>query len=306
MDYKDYYKLLGVDRNASESDIKRAYRKLALQFHPDKNPGDSRAEEHFKEINEAYEVLGDPTKRARYDQLGASYRAWERVGGAPGGFDWSQWTAGRPGGVRVEMGDLGDLFGSAGGFSDFFNAIFGGVMAQAGPARAAAKGRDLEQTVRLTVAEAFKGTTRSLTRNDKRLEVKIPPGSATGTRIRVAGQGERSGGAAGDLYLVVEVDPAPFERKDDDLYIDVSTDLYSAVLGGQVEVPTPAGPVLLTLPAGSQPGQTFRLKGRGMPNLRNPSRHGDLFARLKVILPTQLSQEDRELFEKLANSRRTP
>ena len=306
MDYKDYYKLLGVDRNASESDIKRAYRKLALQFHPDKNPGDSRAEEHFKEINEAYEVLGDPAKRARYDQLGASYRAWERVGGAPGGFDWSQWTAGRPGGVRVEMGDLGDLFGSAGGFSDFFTAIFGGVMAQSGPARAAAKGRDLDQAVRLTVAEAYKGTTRSLQRNGKRLEVKIPPGSATGTRIRVAGQGERSSGAAGDLYLVVEVDPSPFERKDDDLYIDISTDLYSAVLGGQVEVPTPAGPVVLTIPAGSQPGQTFRLKGRGMPNLRSPSQHGDVFARLKVILPTQLSQEDQALFEKLANSRRTP
>jgi len=306
MDYKDYYKLLGVDRNASESDIKRAYRKLALQYHPDKNPGDSQAEEHFKEINEAYEVLGDPAKRARYDQLGASYRAWERVGGAPGGFDWSQWTAGRPGGVRVEMGDLGDLFGSAGGFSDFFTAIFGGVMAQSGPARAAAKGRDLDQAVRLTVAEAYKGTTRSLQRNGKRLEVKIPPGSATGTRIRVAGQGERSSGAAGDLYLVVEVDPSPFERKDDDLYIDISTDLYSAVLGGQVEVPTPAGPVVLTIPAGSQPGQTFRLKGRGMPNLRSPSQHGDVFARLKVILPTQLSQEDQALFEKLANSRRTP
>ena len=306
MDYKDYYKLLGVDRNASESDIKRAYRTLALQYHPDKNPGDSQAEEHFKEINEAYEVLGDPAKRARYDQLGASYRAWERVGGAPGGFDWSQWTAGRPGGVRVEMGDLGDLFGSAGGFSDFFTAIFGGVMAQSGPARAAAKGRDLDQAVRLTVAEAFKGTTRSLQRNGKRLEVKIPPGSATGTRIRVAGQGERSSGAAGDLYLVVEVDPSPFERKDDDLYIDISTDLYSAVLGGQVEVPTPAGPVVLTIPAGSQPGQTFRLKGRGMPNLRSPSQHGDVFARLKVILPTQLSQEDQALFEKLANSRRTP
>jgi curved DNA-binding protein len=204
------------------------------------------------------------------------------------------------------MGDLGDLFGSAGGFSDFFNAIFGGVMSQTGPARAATRGRDLDQTVRLTVAEAYKGTTRSLQRNAKRLEVKIPPGSATGTRIRVAGQGGQSGGAAGDLYLVVEVDPAPFERRDDDLYIEVSTDLYTAVLGGQVEVPTPVGPVLLTLPAGSQPGQTFRLKGRGMPSLRSPSRHGDLFARLKVILPTQLSPEDRELFEQLSNSRRKP
>ena len=305
MDYKDYYKLLGVDRSASESDIKRAYRKLALQYHPDKNPGDSQAEERFKEINEAYEVLGDPAKRARFDQLGSSYRAWERMGGAPGGFDWSQWTAGRPGRVHVEMGDLGDLFGS-GGFSDFFNAIFGGMMSQAGPARTAARGRDLDHSVRLTLAEAFKGTTRTLDRNGKRLEVKIPPGAATGTRIRIAGQGERSSGASGDLFLIVEVDPSPFERREDDLYIDVSTDLYTAVLGGQVEVPTPAGPVMLSVPAGSQPGQTFRLKGRGMPNLRAPSRHGDLFARLKVLLPNKLSHEDKELFEKLANSRRKP
>jgi len=305
MDYKDYYKLLGVDRSASESDIKRAYRKLALQYHPDKNPGDSQAEERFKEINEAYEVLGDPAKRARFDQLGSSYRAWERMGGAPGGFDWSQWTAGRPGRVHVEMGDLGDLFGS-GGFSDFFNAIFGGMMSQAGPARTAARGRDLDHSVRLTLAEAFKGTTRTLDRNGKRLEVKIPPGAATGTRIRIAGQGERSSGASGDLFLIVEVDPSPFERREDDLHIDVSTDLYTAVLGGQLEVPTPAGPVMLSVPAGSQPGQTFRLKGRGMPNLRAPSRHGDLFARLKVLLPNKLSREDKELFEKLANSRRKP
>ena len=305
MDYKDYYKLLGVDRSASESDIKRAYRKLALQYHPDKNPGDSQAEERFKEINEAYEVLGDPAKRARFDQLGSSYRAWERMGGAPGGFDWSQWTAGRPGRVHVEMGDLGDLFGS-GGFSDFFNAIFGGMMSQAGPARTAARGRDLDHGVRLTLAEAFKGTTRTLDRNGKRLEVKIPPGAATGTRIRIAGQGERSSGASGDLFLIVEVDPSPFERREDDLHIDVSTDLYTAVLGGQLEVPTPAGPVMLSVPAGSQPGQTFRLKGRGMPNLRAPSRHGDLFARLKVLLPSKLSPEDKALFEKLAHSRRKP
>lgn len=306
MDYKDYYKLLGVDRNASESDIKRAYRKLAVQYHPDKNPGDSQAEERFKEINEAYEVLGDPGKRARYDQLGSSYRAWERMGGAPGGFDWSQWTAGRPGRVHVEMGDLGELFGSARGFSDFFDAIFGGMMAQAGSARPAARGRDLDQAVRLTLAEAFKGTSRTLDRNGKRLQVKLPPGAASGTRIRIAGQGERSSGATGDLYLVVEVDPSPFERRDDDLYIDVSTDLYTAVLGGQLEVPTPGGPVLLSVPAGSQPGQTFRLKGRGMPNLRSPSRHGDLFARLKILLPGKLSTEDRALFEKLANPGRKP
>ena len=180
------------------------------------------------------------------------------------------------------------------------------MMAQAGSARPAARGRDLDQAVRLTLAEAFKGTSRTLDRNGKRLQVKLPPGAASGTRIRIAGQGERSSGAMGDLYLVVEVDPSPFERRDDDLYIDVSTDLYTAVLGGQLEVPTPGGPVLLSVPAGSQPGQTFRLKGRGMPNLRSPSRHGDLFVRLKILLPGKLSTEDRALFEKLANPGRKP
>ncbi len=305
MEYKDYYQLLGVARNASESDIKRAYRKLALKYHPDKNPGDKQAEERFKEINEAYEVLGDAGKRARFDQLGSSYRAWERMGGAPGGFDWSQWTGSGPGRVRVEMGDLGDLF--AGGFSDFFNTIFGGMMDQgAASARQTARGRDFDQPIRLTLAEAFKGTTRAIQRNGKRLEVKIPAGAATGTRIRLAGHGERSSGQSGDLYLVVQVDPAPFERKLDDLHIDVSTDLYTAVLGGQVEVPTPGGPVHLMVPAGSQPGQTFRLKSRGMPNLRAPSQHGDLYARLKIVLPTKLAPGDRELFEKLANAHRKP
>ena len=304
MDYKDYYQTLGVDRNASESDIKRAYRKLAVQYHPDKNPGDNQAEERFKEINEAYEVLGNSAKRARYDQLGSSYRAWERMGGAPGGFDWSQWRAGGPGGVHVEVGDLGDLFG--GGFSDFFNAIFAGMGAQraSGFTRTTSRGRDLEVQARISLTEAHVGTARTIERNGKRLEVKIPAGAASGTRIRIAGKGEQVGGQAGDLYVVVEVDPTPFDRKDNDLYIDVATDLYTAVLGGDVEVPTPRGPVQLKIPQGTQPGKTFRLKGRGMPELRRPSYHGDLYARVKVVLPTKLTGQEKELFERLAQSRR--
>jgi curved DNA-binding protein len=301
VEYKDYYKVLGVERNADEKAIKRAYRKLAVQFHPDKNPGDSRAEERFKEINEAYEVLGDPAKRAKYDQLGASYEAWQRTGGRPGGFDWSQWVGNMPGGMHVEVGDLDDLFG--GGFSDFFQAIFGGVEGGRGGRRSRGRGRDLEQPVAISLEEAYTGTTRALRRNGRKLEVKIPAGARSGTRVRVSGQGE-AGPQPGDLFLAIDVAPDPrFTRDGDDLHTQADVDLYTAVLGGEIRVPTPGGPVVLTIPPGSQPGQAFRLKGRGMPGLQQPSRKGDLFAHLKVNLPQSLSAEEKELFQKLASLR---
>ena len=307
MEYKDYYRILGVDRKADEKTIKRAYRRLAVQFHPDKNPGDNQAEDKFKEINEAYEVLGDASKRAKYDQLGTSYQAWQQRG-APGGFDWSQWMGSAPGGIRVEMSDLDGLFG--GGFSDFFQTIFGS-MAAASAARAsgaargpAIGGRDLEQRVGISLEEAFHGTRRQIRRDGRTLEVKIPAGASSGTRIRVAGQGESGRGTAGDLFLLIDVGDDPrFTRDGDDLHVEVEVDLYAAVLGGEAHVPTPAGPVVLKIPAGSQPGQTFRLKGRGMPALRKPSQKGDLFARVKVAIPTDLSGEEKALFEQLAAKR---
>lgn len=305
MEYKDYYQILGVDRNASQKAIKAAYRKLALKFHPDKNPDDKQAEEKFKEINEAHEVLSDPAKRAKYDQLGESYRAWERMGGRPGGFDWSQWASGAPGGVRVEYGDLGDLFGR--GFSDFFNAVFGGMVGQRG-GRARPQDRrrrDLEQPVRITISEAYTGSTRTLRINGRQLEVKIPPGAKTGTRVRIAGQGGKDPALSGDLYLVIQVENDPrFLRKGDDLHVTVRVDLFTAVLGGEVAVATPEGQVLLTIPEGSQPGQTFRLRDRGMPRLRNPSSHGDLFARLKVTIPRNISEREQSLFRELAELHR--
>lgn len=296
VDYKDYYRILGVERNADEKAIKRAYRQLAVKFHPDKNPGDKEAENRFKEINEAYEVLGDPQKRAKYDQLGASYQRWQSMGGPPGGFDWSQWMGGAPGGVRVEVSDLDGLFG--GGFSDFFQAIFGG-MAAGGAARA--RGRDLEHRVPISLEEAYHGTQRKISRSGRNLEVKIPPGARSGTRVRVTGQGEAGQGSAGDLYLVIDIaDDSRFTRDGDDLHTEFEVGLTVAVLGGEAGVPTPTGTVMLKIPAGSQPGQTFRLKGRGMPGLRKPAQKGDLFARLKVKLPRNLSPEEQSLFEKLA------
>lgn len=302
MEYKDYYRILGVERSADAKEIKRAYRRLAVQFHPDKNPGNNEAESRFKEINEAYEVLGDPQKRAKYDQLGATYQRWQSMGGAPGGFDWSQWMGGAPGGVRVEMGDLNEMFG--GGFSDFFQAIFGG-MAAAGAARAAARGRDLEQRVAISLEEAYQGTQRRIRRGNRTLQVKIPPGARAGTRVRVSGQGETGRGAAGDLFLVVDIADDPrFTRDGDNLQAEVDVDLTTAALGGEVHVPTPTGPVMLKIPAGSQPGQLFRLKGRGMPGLHKPNQKGDLFARLKVRIPRDLTTEERRLFEELAALRR--
>jgi curved DNA-binding protein len=295
MEYKDYYKVLGVDRSASSDEIKRVYRKLALKYHPDKNPDDSKAEEHFKEINEAYEVLGDSTKRAKYDQLGSSYRSWERTGSQPGSFDWSEWMQGEQGGgVRVDMG----------GFSDFFSAIFSGMGGQQQGYRTQGRrrGRDIKQPVTITLSEANTGTTRVLSINEKKIEVTIPPGSRTGTKVRVSGLGEAGAQKTGDLFLVINIEPDPrFKLKKDDLYTRVSVDLYTAVLGGEVEVPTLSGNVVLTIPSGSQPDQSFRVKGRGLPILRNNKKHGDLYVRLDIDLPRDLNPRERKLFEELAN-----
>lgn len=311
MEYKDYYRTLGISKSADEKEIRRAYRKLAQQFHPDKNPGDKGAEEKFKEINEAYEVLKDPVKRSRYDQFGSSYQQWERMGGQPGGFDWSQWTSGGP---RVEYsGDLGDLFGG-GGFSDFFNSLFGGGAARARarsgpgggfrPAEELAS-RDVEQTVEITLEEAYSGTTRTLQKDGNRIQVKIPPGARTGTRVRVKGKGTDRAGLTGDLYLVVNVASHPvLERKENDLHMELKVDLYTALLGGVARLETPGGVLELTIPPESQPDQTIRLAGRGMPYLRSPEKRGDLYVRLAVQLPRNLSHEEKTLFQQLAALRR--
>lgn len=305
MDYKDYYKILGVERSASEQEIKKSYRKLAMKYHPDKNPGDKQAEDKFKDINEAYQVLSDTEKRSRYDQLGDSYFRYQQNGGAPNGFNWDQWNAaGRQAGGarRVNVDDLGGMFG--GGFSDFFRMIFGEMggdidQVRRGPSRSATP-QPVEQPVSITFMESFSGTTRTVQIGNKRLEVKIPRGAKSGTRIRVPG-GVASPAMASDLYLVVDVIPDKrYERKESDLHTDVTIDLYTAVLGGQAAVVTPGGNVTLTIPAGTQPGQTFRLAGRGMPHLKDPSRTGDLYAKVKVIIPRTLTDSERDQFRKLA------
>lgn len=308
MEYKDYYKILGVDRNASADEIKRAYRKLARELHPDVNPDDKAAEARFKNINEAYEVLADPEKRSKYDRLGSSWQQWQRAGRDPSGFDWSQWSSpggAQRGGVRVEFTDLSGLFGGgAGGFSDFFQSIFGGGMPGAGrtqPRRRAVRGQDIEQAIQVTLEEAYRGTTRTLERNGRRIQASIPAGAYTGAKIRLAGQGAPgSGGAPGDLYLKVTVKPhARLKRKGDNLHTDVPVDIWTAALGGEAVVEALDGSVQLKIPAGTQGGQVFRLRGKGMPKLKEKGKYGDLYAKVAIRIPKRLSSRARQLFQEL-------
>ncbi len=301
MDYKDYYKILGVERSASTDEIRKAYRKLAMQYHPDRNQGNKQAEEKFKEINEAYQALSDPQKRARYDQLGSEYSNWQRRG-APGDFDWSQWfntqQAGR-GGTRVEYGDLNDLFGQ-GGFSDFFQSIFGGGMGGAATGTRTRSAPAYQQAVTISLQEAHDGALRSLQSNGRRVDVRIPAGVKTGSKVRVPGAGPEGL----DLYLIVEVaEDTRFEREGDDLRTSVTIDVFTAMLGGEVEVETMGGKVTLKIPAGTQPEQVFRLAGRGMPHLKSAHTKGDLFVRVKVRIPKQLSSKQKSLLEEAARQK---
>jgi curved DNA-binding protein len=317
---RDYYEVLGVPRTASQKEIKAAFRKLARQHHPDVNPGDPQAAERFKEINEANEVLSDPEKRKRYDELGPDWRQyeqWEKAG-RPGASPFGQ-GAGRPegspfgGGRRVEYRttppeDLEDLFGSESPFSDFFHDLYGSGQPagrrgfDAGPI----PGKNVEAETTITLEEAYRGTERTLElqtpEGRRRVEVKIPPGVRDGTRVRVAGQGSpgRAGGPAGDIFVRVHVRPHPvFRREGDDLYVRVTVPLDVALLGGEVLVPTLRGSsVSLKVPPETQNGTRLRLRGLGMPKLRGEG-HGDLYAEVDVRLPIPMPPEVRELAEKL-------
>lgn len=293
---KDFYATLGVSKTANEKEIKQAFRKLAKKYHPDANPDDPTAEQRFKEINEAYETLSDAEKRARYDQFGAGYA---QAGGFGGN---TQYT-------NVDMGDMGDIleqiFGSRGrggssrtssgrgGFGGF-----GGFGQQEAPTR----GRDIEQPVSITLQEAYSGTTRLITKGDRTIRVNIPAGATNGTKVRLGGEGEPGiGGAeAGDLYLITQVEPeSQFERHGDDLTTEVKVDMFTAMLGGEVEVPTLGRPIRLKIPAGTQSGRKFRLGGKGMPKLREKEQFGDLYARILITVPEKLTEQQREKVEAL-------
>lgn len=347
VEYKDYYKTLGVKKDASDKEIKQAYRRLARKYHPDVNPGDTSSEERFKEIGEAYAVLSDPQKRKKYDQFGPSLRdgTFWRGGGAAPRTSSRVYTTTRDFAKDFDANNLGT------GFSDFFDALFGQGFARGRTATAegngatgtrarpeAAKGADVEQPIEVTLEEVASGGNRVFSlqvpeicptchgtalvngklcstcqgagsiNKQRRIEVKIPPGVRDGSRIRIRGEGNPSphGGPKGDLYLVVTVQPHPtFDRKGNDLYVEVPVPLTKAVLGGEIAVPTLKGAQLtMKVPPETQNARTFRLGGQGLPALRGEET-GDLYAKVRVILPENLSSRERELFQELKRQRDT-
>ncbi len=342
MQYKDYYKTLGVERKASEKEIKSAYRKMARKYHPDLNPNDREAEARFKEANEAYEVLSDKEKRRKYDTFGSDWERYQQGAGTPGGFDFGKYSQGYSGGGGGTTFTSSSFGGESGDFSDFFEMLFGQSAAgrggspyySGGRARTVPRtGEDYEHAIDVTLEEAFAGGQRVLqmdipeacptcggsgvvnnrvcptcngagtVSHKRRLEVKIPKGVHTGSRIRIAGEGGAGtgGGGKGDLYLRVTVLlNNRFERKGDDIYTTIATPLYTAVLGGEVEVPTLKGTKLaLKIPASTQNGRSFKLTGQGMPNLKKPDKRGDLFAKIEVQLPAKLDDQEKQLYEEL-------
>ncbi len=329
-DGKDYYRVLGVSESADQKAINQAYRKLARKHHPDVNPGDKAAEERFKEINEAHEVLSDPEKRQKYDQM-RHFR--QQYGHWPGEERQAAGATGRAGGFRggkyeyrtINEEDLQDLFGGQSPFSDFFETYFHSGFSpsnerrsRAGTAgfgeRQAGRGQDVEASLEITLAEAYAGTTRRLELTDpdgtmRRLEVTIPAGVDEGSRIRLSGQGSPGTAGRGNLYVRVHLQPDPrFTRDGATLRTQVEVPLVVAILGGEAQVPTPDGRrLLLRIPPLTQNGRTFRLRGQGMPqHVGSTEQRGDLYAEMNVVLPTALSDEQRRLFEAFARSIGSP
>lgn len=311
MEFKDYYKILGVEKSATQDEIKKAYRKLAMKYHPDRNSGNKSAEEKFKEITEANEVLSDPEKRKKYDTLGANWKQYQHAGT---GFDdfFSQFGGSRKqGGATYEFsGDFGDLFGNLGGFSDFFESFFGGHGRRSGSGftsqgfQSQPAGVDVEADLNITLEEAFNGSERQINVDGKKLKIKINPGTKDGQKLRLKGLGRSrsANGNKGDLYLNIHILQHPFyEIKDDELFYNLDVDLYTAVLGGKEKIKTLDGKTIsINIPEGTESEKILRLKGLGLN--KNYGR-GDLFVNIHVTVPKNLSREEKELFKKLKSLR---
>ncbi len=292
MPAKDYYKVLGIERDADADAVKKAFRRLARQHHPDVNKGDKNAEERFKELNNAYETLSDPVKRKLYDQFGANYERMQQ-GAGPGGQGSADWT---------EMFRQAQEGGSAGGFdpSSIFENLFGSGAGPDGQSFRAP--RNVQQEVEVSLLEAFHGATRIVRRAGQEIEVSIPAGVKTGSRVRVRGQAAKGARSqTGDLYMVITVPPDPvYERKDDDLYRTLMVDVFTAMLGGEVTAETLAGNFVVRVPAGTSSGKLVRLRGKGMPKLAPKGEHGDQYLRVQISVPATLTDEDQKALEKMA------
>jgi len=310
MEFKDYYKILGVDKSATQDEIKRKYRKLALKYHPDKNPGDKSAEEKFKEITEANEVLSDPEKRKKYDSLGANWKQYQNSGK---GFDdfFSQFGGRRSSGRGNSFefsGDLKDLFGNMSGFSDFFDGFFGG--SKGGFNRTSSKnqkGQDLEATLYIPLEEAYNGAAKEFLIKNKKLRIKIEPGTNDGTKLRLKSQGgEAIGkGVSGDLILTIKIEKHPFfEIEGEDLYYDLDVDFYTAALGGKIKVTLINNKTIsLEIPEGTDSGKIFRVGKLGLKRSGTTNSRGNLYIRIKVETPKNLNKKEEELIKELQRLR---
>lgn len=309
MEYKDYYKILGVDKKATTDEIKKAFRRLTLKYHPDKNPGNKEAEEKFKLIAEANSVLSDPANRRKYDELGENWQQYEQQQNQPGGGPF-----GGPGGRQYTYeGDFSDIFGEGGpsGFSDFFEQFFGGgsrTGSNGSRSRRTAnfKGNDLETELDISLNEAYHGTQRLIQLENEKLRITTKPGAYDGQLLRIKGKGGRGSSAEyhGDLFVRIHVTPNPaFTRRGDDLYARHTIDLYTAVLGGETVVDTLTGKVKVKIAAGTQNGTTIRMKGKGMPVYGKAGKFGDLYVQLQVHIPDKLTEKQKELFEQLRKAK---
>lgn len=314
MDYKDYYKVLGVEKKATQDEIKKAYRKLAVKYHPDKNKDNKEAENKFKEINEANEVLSDKEKRKKYDELGENWKYYQQSGGADQGFDWSRYSnqGGRGQQQYTYERDMNDAFGG-GGFSDFFETLFGQgfggtqTRGRQGARKARMKGEDISAEMSITLEDAYMGAEKMFDLDGQSIKLKIKPGIADGQTLKLGGKGNTgyNGGSAGDLLLRIHVlnDPL-YERKGDDLYTDIRVNLYSAVLGGKSSLRTFKGTININIPKESQNGKVLRLQGMGMPKYGKANSYGDLYAKLIIEIPTNLSDKEMQLFKELSEFRK--
>lgn len=310
MEYKDYYSVLGVDKKVTKDEIKKAFRKLALKYHPDKTKGDKAAEEKFKEVNEAYEVLSDDEKRKKYDTMGANYQYYQQRGGDQGGFDWSQYANQGQGGRYTFEGDFGDFF-SGSGYSDFFEMFFGGGFGDKKSRRGQTrkyqrKGADLQAKIQISLKEAYTGTERIFTHNNESIKLKIRPGIENGHILKIPGKGEQSyGGASGDLLINIEVlEDSVFKREGDDLHSNLYIDIFTAVLGGKVEFNALKGKIKIDIAEGTSSGKIIRLKNLGMPKYGKEGQFGDLYLTINIETPRDLSSKERNLFKELQKLRK--